>query len=157
MSRLNIRHINAITTNVCTIALFLGIKPHLKNEFKAAFGDYVKLHQGSDNTSNAHSYEFTAFYLAGTYTVAWILWYTTIGFTHSLYEDDHNRSCYHQLPLKKEVVGIPALCQQSMKPESIGMVDEIQGISSEVPQVKEFSSEYVPELEGPEEENTSRW
>jgi hypothetical protein len=54
VSRLNIRRTQALSGNTCPRVLFTGI-PVPYSELSMAFGDYVEVYEGTDNTSEARS------------------------------------------------------------------------------------------------------
>jgi len=62
VSRINIRRTTAINTNVCPRVLFTGIKVNYKKELELAFGDYVEVYDGTDNTSKPRSIPCIALY-----------------------------------------------------------------------------------------------
>jgi hypothetical protein len=51
VSRINLRRTSALDGTVCPKVLFTGLKPNYRKELSLAFGDYVEVHTGTDNTS----------------------------------------------------------------------------------------------------------
>ncbi len=60
--------------------LFTGIKPNYRKELSLAFGDYVELYKGTDNTSRERSTPcILALYPVGNATGAWQFWNLRLG------------------------------------------------------------------------------
>jgi hypothetical protein len=55
VSRINLRTTSALQGTVCPRVLFTGVKPNYHKELSLAFGDYVELYTGTDNTSRERS------------------------------------------------------------------------------------------------------
>jgi hypothetical protein len=73
VSRLNIRHTQALSANTCPRVLFTGT-PVPYSELSVAFGDYVEAYEGTDNTSEARSAACIALCPVGNSTGSWTLW-----------------------------------------------------------------------------------
>jgi hypothetical protein len=71
VSRINIRRTTAINQNVCPRVLFTGIKVNYKKELELAFGDYVEVYDGTDNTSKARSVPCIALFPCANSTGSW--------------------------------------------------------------------------------------
>jgi hypothetical protein len=71
VSRLNIRRTTAINSNVCPRVLFTGIKINYGKELALAFGDYVEVYDGTDNTSRPRSIPCIALYPCANSTGSW--------------------------------------------------------------------------------------
>jgi len=54
--------------------LFTGTKPNYNKEFSLSFGDYVELHNGTDNTSKERSVGAIALFPVGNTTGSWQFW-----------------------------------------------------------------------------------
>jgi hypothetical protein len=74
VSRMNLRMTTALHGTVCPRVLFKGFKPNYRKELSLAFGDYVELYTGTDNTSREHSTSCIALYPVGNATGAWQFW-----------------------------------------------------------------------------------
>jgi hypothetical protein len=59
---------------VCPKVLFTGLKPNYRKELSLAFGDYVEVHTGTDNTSRERSVPCIALYPVGNATGTWQFW-----------------------------------------------------------------------------------
>ncbi len=59
--------------NICPRVLFTGI-PVPYSELSVAFGDYVELYEGTDNTSESRSAACIALCPVGNSTESWTLW-----------------------------------------------------------------------------------
>jgi hypothetical protein len=64
----------ALYGTVCPRVLFTGVKPNYRKELSLAFGDYVELYTGTDNTSRECSTPCIALYPVGNATGAWQFW-----------------------------------------------------------------------------------
>jgi hypothetical protein len=71
ISRINIRRTTAINLNVCPRVLFTGIRINYKKELELAFGDYVKVYDGTKNTSKSRSIPCIALYPCCKATGLW--------------------------------------------------------------------------------------
>jgi hypothetical protein len=74
VSRVNLRRTSALDGTVCLKVLFTGIKPNYRKELSLAFGDYVEVHEGTDNTSRERSVPCIALYPVGNATGTWQFW-----------------------------------------------------------------------------------
>jgi hypothetical protein len=74
VSRVNLRRTSALDGTVCPKVLFTGIKPNYRKELSLAFGDYVEVHAGTDNTSRERSVPCIALYPIGNATGTWQFW-----------------------------------------------------------------------------------
>jgi hypothetical protein len=74
VNRLNLRTTSALHGTLCPRVLFTGIKPSYRKELSLAFGDYVELYAGIDNTSKERSTPCIALYPVGNATGAWQFW-----------------------------------------------------------------------------------
>jgi hypothetical protein len=74
VSRKNLRRTSALDGTVCPKVLFTGIKPNYRKELLLAFGDYVEVHTGTDNTSRERSVPCIALYPVGNTTGTWQFW-----------------------------------------------------------------------------------
>jgi len=54
--------------------LFTGTKPNYNKEFSLSFGDYVELHNGTDNISKERSVGAIALFPVGNTTGSWQFW-----------------------------------------------------------------------------------
>jgi hypothetical protein len=71
VSRMNLRRTSALDGTVCPKVLFTGLKPNYRKELSLAFGDYVEVHVGTDNTSKERSVPCIALYPVGNATGTW--------------------------------------------------------------------------------------
>jgi hypothetical protein len=71
VSRINIRRTTAINLNVCSRVLFTGMRVNYKKELELAFGDYVEVYDGMENTSNSRSIPCIALYPCCNATGSW--------------------------------------------------------------------------------------
>ena len=74
VSRLNVRRTTALSGSLSPRVLFTGTKPNYKKEFSLSFGDYVELHNGTDNTSKERSVGAIALFPIGNSTGSWQFW-----------------------------------------------------------------------------------
>jgi hypothetical protein len=74
VSRLNLRRTLALDGTVCPKVLFTGLKPNYRKELSLAFGDYVEVYTGTDNTSRERSVPCIALYPVGNATGTWQFW-----------------------------------------------------------------------------------
>ncbi len=74
VSRMNLCTTSALQGTVCPRVLFTGVKPNYRKELALAFGDYVELYTGTDNTSRERSTPCIALYPVGNSTGAWQFW-----------------------------------------------------------------------------------
>ncbi len=79
VSRMNLCTTSALQDNVCPRVLFTGVKPNYRKELELAFGDYVELYTGTDNTSKERSTPCIALYPVGNSTGAWQFWNLHLG------------------------------------------------------------------------------
>jgi hypothetical protein len=59
---INICRTTAINLNVCPHILFTGMQSNYKKELEIAFGDYVEVYDGTENTSKSRSVPCIALY-----------------------------------------------------------------------------------------------
>jgi hypothetical protein len=59
---------------VCPKVLFTGLKLNYRKELSLAFGDYVEVHTGTDNTSRERLVPCIALYPVGNATGTWQFW-----------------------------------------------------------------------------------
>lgn len=71
VARLNICRTTALNQNVCPQVLFTGIKVNYEKELGLEFGTYVKVYDGTDNTSKTHSIPCIALYPCSNSTGSW--------------------------------------------------------------------------------------
>ncbi len=71
VSRINIRRTTAINLNVCPRVLFTGMRINYKKELELAFGDYVEVYDGTENTSKSRSIPCIALYPCCNATGSW--------------------------------------------------------------------------------------
>jgi hypothetical protein len=71
VSRINIRRTTAINLNVCPRVLFTGMRINFKKELELAFGDYVEVYDGTDNTSKSRSIPCIALFPCSNSTGSW--------------------------------------------------------------------------------------
>jgi hypothetical protein len=74
VSRMNIWRKSALDGTVCPRVLFTGLKPSYRKELSLAFGDYVEVHAGTDNTSRERLVPCKALYPIGNSTGTWQFW-----------------------------------------------------------------------------------
>jgi hypothetical protein len=74
VSRINLRRTSSLDGTVCPKVLFTGLKPNYRKELSLAFGDYVEVHTGTDNTSRERSVPCIALYPVGNATGTWQFW-----------------------------------------------------------------------------------
>jgi hypothetical protein len=74
VSRINLHMTSALQGTMCPRVLFTGVKPNYRKELSLAFGDYVELYTGTDNTSRERSTPCIALYPVGNATGAWQFW-----------------------------------------------------------------------------------
>ncbi len=71
VSHTNLRRTSALDGTVCRKVLFTGLKPNYRKELSLAFGDYVEVHTGTDNTARERSVPCIALYPVGNATGTW--------------------------------------------------------------------------------------
>ena len=71
VSRINIRRTTALNVNVCPKVLFTGLRVNYKKELSLAFGDYVEVYDGMDNTARSRSVPCIALYPCNNMTGSW--------------------------------------------------------------------------------------
>jgi hypothetical protein len=71
VSWINIRRTMAINQNVCPCVLFTGMRVSYKKELELAFGDYVEVYDGTDNTSKSRSIPCSALFPCCNSTGSW--------------------------------------------------------------------------------------
>ncbi len=74
VSRMNLRRTSALDGTVCPKVLFTGLNPNYRKELSLAFGDYVEVHTGTDNTSRERSVPCIALYPIGNAMGTWQFW-----------------------------------------------------------------------------------
>ena len=74
VSRINLRSSTSLSTTLSPRVLFTGMKPNFKKELSLAFGDYVEVHNGTNNTSRERSLPCIALYPLGNSTGSWLFW-----------------------------------------------------------------------------------
>jgi hypothetical protein len=74
VSHFNLWHTSALDSTVCPKVLFTGLKPNYRKELSLAFGDYVEVHTGTDNTARERSVPCIALYPVGNATGTWQFW-----------------------------------------------------------------------------------
>jgi hypothetical protein len=74
VSCVNLRRTSALDGTVCPKVLFTGLKPNYRKELSLAFGDYVEVYSGTDNTSRERSVPCIALYPVGNATSTWQFW-----------------------------------------------------------------------------------
>jgi hypothetical protein len=76
---------SALDGTVCPKVLVTGLKPNYRKELSLAFGDYVEVHMGTDNTSRERSVTCIALYPVGNATGMWQFW----NIINGIAEDEH--------------------------------------------------------------------
>jgi hypothetical protein len=71
VSRINIHHTTALNVNVCPKVLFTGLGVNYKKELSPAFGDYIEVYDGMDNTARSRSVPCIALYPCNNMTGSW--------------------------------------------------------------------------------------
>ncbi len=71
VSQINIRRTMAINLNVCPHVLFMGMRINYKKELELAFGDYIEVYDGMDNTSKSRSIPCIALFPCCNSTGSW--------------------------------------------------------------------------------------
>jgi hypothetical protein len=71
VSRINIRCTTALNVNVCPKVLFTGLRVNYKKKLSLAFGDYVEVYDGTDNTARSRSVPCIALYPCNNMTGSW--------------------------------------------------------------------------------------
>jgi hypothetical protein len=74
VSRINLRRTSALHGTLSPRVLFMGSKPHYKKELSLAFGDYVEVHAGTNNTSKERSIPCIALCPCANATGTWNFW-----------------------------------------------------------------------------------
>jgi hypothetical protein len=85
VSCMNLRCMSALDGTVCPKVLVTGLKPNYRKELSLAFGDYVEVHTGTDNTSRERSVTCIALYPVGNATGMWQFW----NIINGIAEDEH--------------------------------------------------------------------
>jgi hypothetical protein len=71
VSRINIRRTTVINLNVCPRVLSTGMRINYKKELELVLGDYVKVHDGTENTSKSRSIPCIVLYPCCNATGSW--------------------------------------------------------------------------------------
>jgi hypothetical protein len=71
VSRINIHRTTALNISVCPKVLFTGLRVNYKKELSLAFGDYVEVYDGMDNTARSRSVPCIALYPCNNMTGSW--------------------------------------------------------------------------------------
>jgi len=71
VSRINIRRTMVINLNVCPRVLSTGMRINYKKELELVLGDYVKVHDGTENTSKSRSIPCIVLYPCCNATGSW--------------------------------------------------------------------------------------
>ncbi len=71
MSHINIRRTTVVNVTVCLKLLFTGLCVNYKKELSLAFGDYIEVYDGTDNTAHSHSVPHIALYPSNNKTGLW--------------------------------------------------------------------------------------
>ena len=71
VSCINIRRMMASNMNVCPKVLFTGLHVNYKKELSLAFGDYVEVYDGTDNTARSRSVPCIALYPCNNMMGSW--------------------------------------------------------------------------------------
>jgi hypothetical protein len=160
VSRMNIWRMSALDGIVCPRVLFTGLKPNYRKELSLAFGDYVEVHAGMDNTLRERSVPCIALYPIGNsmgtwqfcnlHTKRYMRHSTWVRVRESLLITDIINNISEEERGSEELEDEPF--KNAVVPEEVAPVEEITTADQINPE-----STIAEEKVGEEKEETHRW